>query len=112
MVTDHNGHKRSQIDFLPLQCCVSIYIIKTKDSFLPCEASALFQQVVLCPVMRHVTHSMYLVGIWRWRMLCMMCAMTALGNAPEMSRKRPDMTRPFLHFLKVQWMASISGGGP
>src|SRR5882762_4314813 len=40
------GHKRSQIDFLPLQCCVSNYI-KTKDSFLPCEASALFQQVYI-----------------------------------------------------------------
>ena len=46
MNKDHKGHKRWQIDFLSLQCCVSNYTIKTKDLFLLCEALALFQQVM------------------------------------------------------------------
>jgi hypothetical protein len=33
--------------------------------------------------------------------------MTALGEAPEILRNRPDTTSPFLHFLKVQCMASM-----
>ena len=33
--------------------------------------------------------------------------MTALGKAPDMSRKRPDMTSLFLHFLKVQCTVSM-----
>ena len=33
--------------------------------------------------------------------------MTAFGKAPDMSRKSPDMTRPFLHFSKVQCIASM-----
>src|ERR1700685_1419252 len=40
-------------------------------------------------------------------MLCMAWVMTALGEAPEISRNRPDTTSPFLHFLKVQCMASM-----
>ena len=34
--------------------------------------------------------------------------MVALGNAPEMSRKRPETVRPFLHFSKTQCTVSIS----
>ena len=41
-------------------------------------------------------------------MLCTTRVMTVLGKAPEMSRKRPDTTRPFLHFLNVQCIASMS----
>ena len=33
------------MDFFSLQFCVSNYTIRTEDSFLPCKASALFQQV-------------------------------------------------------------------
>ena len=60
------------------------------------------------PVMRRVIHSVYSVGICRRRKLWISLEMTAFGNAPEMSRKRPETTKPFLHFLKVQWTASIS----
>jgi hypothetical protein len=41
-------------------------------------------------------------------MLCTTRVMTALGKAPDMSRKRPETTSPFLHFSKVQCTASMS----
>ena len=34
--------------------------------------------------------------------------MTAFEKAPDMSRKSPDTTRPFLHFSKVQCIASMT----
>jgi hypothetical protein len=40
--------KETKRILFPIQFGVSSYAIKTEDSFLPCEASALFQQVANC----------------------------------------------------------------
>src|SRR6266849_4668138 len=65
-------------------------------------------RIVCRPVILRAIQSVYSLGMRRCLMLCTSLDTTVCGKAPEISKKRLDTTRPFLHLLKAQCTASIS----